>query len=75
MARHAPIIFLPRDPEKAEAIAEKLFCLDRVIFERADDSDGHIGDELRAACVLWLDAAAAMRARKTHGGTDWPAVV
>jgi hypothetical protein len=46
-----------------------------VIFERADDSDGHIGDELRAACVLWLDAAAAVRAKKTDGGTDWPAVV
>jgi len=66
---------LPRDPEQAAALAEKLFCLDRVIFERADDSNGHIGDELRAACVLWLDAAAAVRATKTDSGKDWPAVV
>src|SRR5277367_3034606 len=42
---------LPRDPEKAAALAEKHFLLDKVIFDRADDSDGCIGDELRAACV------------------------
>lgn len=41
---------LPRDAEKAVAIAGKLFCLDQVIFERADDSGGSIGYELRAAC-------------------------
>jgi hypothetical protein len=52
---------LPRDAEKAAALAQKLFCLDQVIFDRADDSAGLIGDELRAACVLWLDAAAAVR--------------
>ena len=66
---------LPRDPQKAAALAEKLFCLDQVIFERADDSAGLIGDELRAACVLWLDAAAAVRTMNADGGTDWPAVV
>jgi len=64
---------LPRDPEKAMALAEKLFCLDRVILDRADDSDGRIGDELRAACVLWLDAAAAVRAANPDDGPDWPA--
>jgi hypothetical protein len=64
---------LPRDPEKARALAEKLFCLDRMILDRADDSDGRIGDELRAACVLWLDAAAAVRAANPDGGPDWPA--
>lgn len=62
---------LPRDPKKAVALAEKLFCLDQVIFERADDSDGRIGEELREACVLWLDAAAAVRGMNADGGTDW----
>lgn len=66
---------LPRHPEKAAALSEKLFCLDQVIFDRADDSDGSIGDELRAACVLWLDSAAAVRATNAESGTDWPAVL
>ena len=66
---------LPNNPEKAAALAEKLFCLDQMIFDRADDSDGRIGDELRAVCVLWVDAAAAARARNTDSVTDWPAVL
>jgi hypothetical protein len=66
---------LRRDPEKAVSLAERLICLDQVIFDRADDSDGLIGDELRAACVLWLDAAAAVRATNTASTTDWPAVL
>lgn len=66
---------LPRDPEKAAALAEKLFLLDKVIFDRADDSDGCIGDELRSACVLFLDAAAALRAKRADSGPDWPARV
>jgi len=66
---------LPRDPEKAAALAEKLFCLDQVIFDRADDPDGLIADELRAACVLWLEAAAAVRATNPDTGADWPAVL
>jgi hypothetical protein len=66
---------LPRDPEKAVALAEKLFCLDQVIFERADDSDGRIGEELREACVLWLDAAATVRGMSADGGTDWPTML
>jgi hypothetical protein len=66
---------LPGDPERAAALAKKLFCLDLVIFDRADDSDGHIGNELRAACVLWLDAAAAVRAAYTDQGSDWPSVL
>ena len=64
---------LPRDPEKAVALAGKLFCLDQVIFERADDSDGVVGYELREACVLWLDAAAAVRTRSASSRRDWPA--
>ncbi len=66
---------LARDPEKAAALAEQLFCLDQVIFDRADDSDGCIGDELRAACVLWLDSAAAVRARNPGRSTDWPGIL
>jgi hypothetical protein len=65
---------LPRDPEKAAALAEKVFCLDQKVFERADDSDGFIADELRAACVLWLDAAAALRVSWTDGA-NWAARV
>ena len=66
---------LPRDAGKAAALAEKLFCLDQVIFNRADDSGGRIGDELRAACVLWLDAAAMVRTTNTEDGTDWSAAL
>ncbi len=66
---------LPRDPEKAIVLAEKLFGLDQVIFERADDSNSVIGYEIREACVLWLDAAAAVRARSASPRKDWPAIL
>ena len=56
---------------KAVALAEKLFGLDQVIFERADDSNGVIGYELREASVLWLEAAAAVRARSASARRDW----
>jgi len=55
---------VPRDPLGATKLAERLFSLDDVIFDRADDSDGMIGEELRAACLLWLDAAAAARSEE-----------
>jgi hypothetical protein len=66
---------LPKNPLKAAALAEKLFSLDDVIFDRADDSDGVIGDELRAACVLWLDAGAAARKLNAGADADWAAAV
>jgi hypothetical protein len=66
---------LSRDPESATALAQKFVCLDHVILDRADDSNGLIGDELRAACVLWLDAAAAQRAAHPDRDTKWPAVL
>jgi hypothetical protein len=66
---------LPKDPLKAAALAERLFSLDDVIFDRADDSDGVIGDELRAACVLWLDAAAAARKVHASADADWAAAL
>ncbi len=62
---------LPLAPAKAQTLAEKLFSLDQVIFERADDSNGSIGSELRDACVLWLDAAAAKRATESNDVTPW----
>jgi hypothetical protein len=66
---------LPTDPAKAKLLAEKLFSLDQVVFERADDSGGSIGSELRDACVLWLDAAAATRAAESDAATRWSAVL
>jgi hypothetical protein len=66
---------LPKEPLKAAALAEKLFSLDDVIFNRADDSDGLIGDELRAACVLWLDATAAARKVNAGADADWAAAL
>jgi hypothetical protein len=66
---------LPIDPAKAKILAEKLFSLDQVVFERADDSGGSIGSELRDACVLWLDAAAATRAAESDAATRWTEVL
>jgi hypothetical protein len=66
---------LPWDPERAAGLAEKLFCLDQVILDRADDSDSRLADELRAACVLWLDTASAVRASNPDLSTDWAAVL
>ena len=66
---------LPTDPAKAMILAEKLFSLDEVVFERADDSGGSIGSELRDACVLWLDAAAATRAAESDAATRWTEVL
>jgi hypothetical protein len=62
---------LPTEPAKAKILAEKLFSLDQVVFERADDSGGSIGSELRDACVLWLDAAAVTRAAESDAATRW----
>jgi uncharacterized protein YigA (DUF484 family) len=62
---------LPRNPMRARTLAEKLFSLDQVIFNRADDSSGAIGAALRDACVLWLDAAAGDRAASPDQNMDW----
>ena len=59
------------DPAKAKILAEKLFSLDQVVFERADDSGGSIGSELRDACVLWLDAAAFFLGEVPPVGWTW----
>jgi hypothetical protein len=51
---------LPLDPAKAHALAEAFLRTDERFFEQADDSDGAIGDAIRAGCELWLRAAKAL---------------
>lgn len=60
---------LPRDPMAAVALAEALIACDESVFNRADDSSGRIGDAMRAACRLWLEAAA----RCESPADAWPA--
>lgn len=48
----------PADPPLALELVETLIRSDEALFERADDSDGCIGDALRTACRLWLQTAA-----------------
>jgi hypothetical protein len=48
---------LPRDPALALELFEAFIASDATFFERADDSDGCIGDAIRTACRLWLQAA------------------
>ncbi|MCM8596131.1 DUF6880 family protein [Accumulibacter sp.] len=49
---------LPRDAPAALALFEAFIEADAKWFDRADDSDGVIGDAVRAACRHWLQAAA-----------------
>lgn len=49
---------LPRDSMAAVALAEAFIECDESLFNRADDSSGRLGDAMRAACRLWLQAAA-----------------
>lgn len=49
---------LPKDPPAALALFETFIEADAAWFDRADDSDGMIGDAVRAACRHWLQAAA-----------------
>ena len=53
---------LPREPALALELFEALIASDGKFFERADDSDGCIGDAIRSACRLWLQAAAKCEA-------------
>ena len=45
---------VPRDPPAAVALFEAFIEADGTWFEHADDSDGSIGDAVRAACRHWL---------------------
>jgi hypothetical protein len=49
---------LPKDPPAALSLFEAFIEADAAWFDRADDSDGLIGDAVRAACRHWLQAAA-----------------
>ena len=59
---------LPLDPARALALAEAFLRADERFFEQADDSDGVIGDAIRAGCQLWLRAA---KAQPNRDGTEW----
>lgn len=49
---------LSKDPPAALSLFEAFIEADAAWFDRADDSDGVIGDAVRAACHHWLQAAA-----------------
>jgi hypothetical protein len=59
---------LTKDPAAALALFESFIEADGVFFECADDSDGCIGDAVRAGCRHWLQAAARCEAP----ASDWP---
>jgi tetratricopeptide (TPR) repeat protein len=48
----------PKDPPAAVALFESFIESDSTWFEHADDSDGAVGDAVRAACRHWLQTAA-----------------
>ena len=60
---------LPKHPPAALSLFEAFIEADAAWFDRADDSDGVIGDTVRAACRHWLQAAARC---ETPPGA-WPA--
>lgn len=59
---------IPKDPGAALALAEEFIEADEVFFNLADDSNGAVGDAVRAGCRLWLAAAS----RCESPATDWP---
>ena len=59
---------LPKDPAAALVLFESFIEADSTFFERSDDSDGSIGDAVRAACRHWLQAAA----RCESPASAWP---
>src|SRR5438034_530566 len=59
---------LPLDAAHAHALADAFVRTDERLFEQADDSDGAIGDAVRAGCRLWLVAAKAQPDRQP---TQW----
>jgi hypothetical protein len=59
---------LPKDPRAALSLFQTFIEADATWFDRADDSDGAIGDAVRAACRHWLQAAA----RCGTAQDEWP---
>lgn len=48
---------MPKAPPAALELFQAFIEADAVFFERADDSDGAVGDAVRSACRYWLEAA------------------
>ena len=61
---------LPIDPARAHMLADAFLRSDERYFEQADDSDGAIGDAIRAACRLWLRTAKAQPEKDAAGWID-----
>lgn len=59
---------LPLDPAGAHRLAEAFLRSDERFFEQADDSDGAIGDAIRAGCRLWLRAA---KGQPNRDAAEW----
>lgn len=59
---------LPLDPARAHMLADAFVRSDESFFEQADDSDGAIGDAVRAGCRLWLRAA---KAQSNKDAAEW----
>ena len=57
---------LAANPEATLKLADAFIRSDRRIIDRADDSNGSIGDAYRRGCGLWLRAAA-----KLGGSATW----
>ena len=55
---------LPLDAARAHTLADAFVRMDERLFEQADDSDGAIGDAVRAGCRLWLVTAKAQPDRQ-----------
>ncbi|MEL4889316.1 hypothetical protein N6P31_20145 [Pectobacterium betavasculorum] len=67
------IAFLVDDaPQKAFALIDSLMSTHSRVYERADDSDGAIGESYAAALSVWVNAASQWRAQsgKTRNWTD-----
>lgn len=59
---------LPLAPLAAHELADSFLRADKYFFEQADDSDGAIGDAIRAGCRLWLHSA---KAQPTKSADHW----
>jgi hypothetical protein len=70
---------LASDPQSAWKLVDRFIRGDARIIERADDSDGAIGDVFRRACALWHRTAAALpadaawvdRVHELHAGNGY----
>ena len=61
-----------KEPPAALALFQAFIEADASWFERADDSDGVIGDAVRAACQHWLRAAARSETPVSGVGINRP---